>query len=147
MTHTDRFPIFIRLYRIFQNVVFDVSSNLFVIMWLHQILLRCRCRQPFVFEQLLSIFTFLGVTLEHRNHKIFEKSSLILLVSISLLTQNYLAIMTSFNDQFWRRGILFRHPVFDIYFLAFSPLIDIFLGNLPSNYIIWARWSSFLPNF
>ena len=59
----------------------------------------------------------------------------------------YLAIITSFKVQFCSFGILARDPPFVIYFLAFSPLMDIFFGNRPINSIIWARWSSFLPNW
>jgi len=49
------------------------------------------------------------------------------------------------SDQFCSFGIRFRFPSFEKYFLALVPLQVNLCGNLPSNSIICARWSSFFP--
>lgn len=57
----------------------------------------------------------------------------------------YLAIITSFKDQFWSFGMRLRAPSLLTYLRPFAPRCDIFLGNRPINSMIWAKWSSFFP--
>jgi len=53
--------------------------------------------------------------------------------------------MTSLRLQFWSLGMRTRLPSLEKYLRLLLPRTVNFRGNLPNSYIIWARWSSFLP--
>lgn len=103
--------------------------------------------QPTVVQHVSCEQALLRVAVEHRGHEGLEQFGLLFLEAVSKWGCMYLAIITSFSDQFWSLGMRLRQPSLLMYFFPFSPRFDIFFGNRPVSYMIWARWSSFLPKF